>query len=86
VSIVDERYGLAYGMLWDVLGPDAPDETPSFFHTGVGVHMLGVYPKHKLVLVHRVDTESGREFDDGDLYRIIRLVHSARLSPPSSSE
>lgn len=86
VSIVDERYGLAYGMLWDVLVPDAPDETPSFFHTGVGVHMLGVYPKHKLVLVHRVDTESGREFDDGDLYRIIRLVHSARLSPPSSSE
>jgi hypothetical protein len=38
------------------------------------------------VLVQRVDTESGREFDDGDLYRIIRLVHSARLSPPSSSE
>jgi len=38
------------------------------------------------VLVHRVDTESGREFDDGDLYRILRLVHSARLPPPSNGE
>lgn len=78
-SILNEQYGLAYGMLWDVLVPDAPDQTPSFFHTGVGVHMLGVYPKHKLVLVHRVDTEHGAHFDDGDLYKIIRLVHGARV-------
>ncbi len=79
VSIVDERYGLAYGMLWDVLVPEEGDEHPSFFHTGVGVHMLGVYPKHELVLVHRVDTESGQSFEDGNLYRIIRLVHGARI-------
>jgi len=83
-SILNEQYGLAYGMLWDVLVPDAPDQTPSFFHTGLGVHMLGVYPKHKLVLVHRVDTEHGAHFDDGDLYKLIRLVHGARVraEPP----
>jgi CubicO group peptidase (beta-lactamase class C family) len=81
VSIVDEKYGLAYGMLWDVLVPGKGDERASFFHTGAGVHMLGVYPKHRLVLVHRVDTEGGVAFDDGNLYRIIRAVHGARISP-----
>jgi CubicO group peptidase (beta-lactamase class C family) len=78
-SVVDPQYGLAYGMLWDVLVPDGTDEVPSFFHTGVAVHMLGVYPKHRLVMVHRVDTETGSRFSDGDLYRVIRMVHGARL-------
>ena len=79
-SIEDAEYGLAYGMLWNVLVPATPDEAPSFYHTGVGVHMLGVYPKHRLVMVHRVDTERTYRFNDGDLYRIIRLMHAARLS------
>lgn len=78
-SIVEPEYGLAYGMLWNVLVPDPQDETPSFYHTGVGVHMLGVYPRHKLVMVHRVDTERAHRFNDGDLYRIIRMIHAARL-------
>ena len=78
-SVVDEQYGLAYGMLWDVLVPEAGDPRPSFLHTGVGVHMLGVYPKHGLVLVHRVDTEKEYRFNEGDLYQIIRRVHGARL-------
>ena len=66
-------------MLWDVLVPEVEGERPSFFHTGLGVHMLGVYPKHRLVMVHRVDTEKPARFNDGDLYRLIRLVHAARL-------
>lgn len=78
-SEVEPEYGLAYGMLWNVLVPDSPQETPSFYHTGVGIHMLGVYPKHKLVMVHRVDTEHAYRFDDGDLYRVIRMIHAARL-------
>lgn len=73
-------YGLAYGMLWGVLVPGTAEETPSFFHTGAGVHMLGVYPKHRLVMVHRVDTERTYRFNDGDLYQVIRMVHGARLS------
>lgn len=79
-SITDPEYGLAYGLLWDVLVPDATDKRTSFYHTGVGVHMLGIYPKHKLVLVHRVDTEKSYRFNDGDLYKVIRLVHGARLN------
>lgn len=83
-SIENAEYGLAYGMLWNVLVPATPEETPSFYHTGVGVHMLGVYPKHRLVMVHRVDTERAYRFNDGDLYRIIRLMHAARL--PQAAE
>jgi CubicO group peptidase (beta-lactamase class C family) len=79
VSILDERYGLAYGELWNVLVPDADDLRPSFYHTGLGVHMLGIYPKHGLVMVHRVDTEHEHTFDEGDLYRVIRAVHGARI-------
>lgn len=68
-------------MLWDVLVPDPPQELPSFYHTGIGIgiHMLGVYPKHKLVMVHRVDTEHDYRFNDADLYRVIRMMHAARL-------
>ncbi|MFZ5638681.1 MAG: serine hydrolase domain-containing protein [Pseudomonadota bacterium] len=82
-SIEDAEYGLAYGMLWNVLVPESPEETPSFYHTGVGIHMIGVYPKHRLVMVHRVDTERPYRFDDGDLYRIIRAIHAARIKPPA---
>lgn len=78
-SITEPKYGLAYGMLWDVIVPLNTETPPSFFHTGVGVHMLGIYPQHKLVMVHRVDTESAYRFHDGDLYRVIRLMHEARL-------
>jgi CubicO group peptidase (beta-lactamase class C family) len=78
-SILNAEYSLAYGMLWDVLVPDVEGERPSFFHTGLGVHMLGVYPKHRLVMVHRVDTESASRFNEGDLNRVIRLMHAARL-------
>ncbi len=78
-SDVQPEYGIAYGMLWDVLVSDRADEKPSFYHTGIGIHMLGVYPKHKLVMVHRVDTEHAHRFNDGDLYRVIRMIHAARL-------
>lgn len=80
VSIINEQYGLAYGMLWDVLVPDSGETRPSFYHTGLGVHMLGVYPQHKLVLVHRVNTEQAYRFDDAALNQMIRLVHRARVS------
>ncbi|MEH0166228.1 serine hydrolase domain-containing protein [Paucibacter sp. JuS9] len=80
ISIIEPRWGLAYGLLWDVLVPEPGNERPSFFHTGAGVHMLGVYPRHGLVMVHRVDTErEDYRFNDGDLVQLIRLVHGARL-------
>jgi CubicO group peptidase (beta-lactamase class C family) len=79
VSILNADYGLAYGELWNVLVPDEGETRASFYHTGLGVHMLGVYPKHGLVMVHRVDTERAFSFDEGNLLRIIRAMHAARL-------
>jgi hypothetical protein len=31
-------------------------------------------------MVHRMDTETGSDFDDGDLYRVIRAMHGARVA------
>lgn len=79
-SVTDPKYDLGYGMMWKVVIND-PDDTSrnSFYHTGLGVHMLGVYPKHKLVMVHRVDTEADEvTFRNRDLYPVIRMMHQAR--------
>nr|WP_256435602.1 serine hydrolase [Aliikangiella sp. G2MR2-5] len=81
-SITNEKYGLAYGIFWAVLTKDKDDPYPhSFYHTGTGVHMIGVYPKHKLVMVHRVDTEKhDYTFKNNDLYPVIRMMHGARIN------
>jgi CubicO group peptidase (beta-lactamase class C family) len=73
-SITNENVGIAYGMLWRVLYPNAERSNLSFFHTGAGVHMLGVYPGSNLVLVHRVDTESDYNFPMSNIYKMISLV------------
>jgi hypothetical protein len=68
-------------MLWDVLVP-ATGAKPSFYHTGLGVHMLGVYPELGLVIVHRVNTEREFTFGEQDLLQVIRVIHRARLPRP----
>ncbi len=78
ISITNEKYGLAYGMMWSVLIPSKNTQRNSFYHTGNGVHMLGIYPKNKLVMVHRVDTEKSYTFKNDDLYTVIRLMHASR--------
>lgn len=78
-SITDPDYGLAYGMLWAVVAPAADDKGPNaFYHTGNGVHMLGVYPQQDMVFVLRVNTEQAYTFHGGHLYQAIRLAHGAR--------
>ena len=78
-SIVNAEQGLAYGMLWNVLVPVPDGHRASFYHTGLDVHMLAIYPEHGLVMVHRVDTERAFAFKEFDLVQIIRRVHRARL-------
>lgn len=79
VSVTNAEYGLAYGMLWSSLIPETGQERPSFYHTGVGVHMFGVYPGLGLVMVHRVNTEAPYSFKADDLYAVIRAMHGARI-------
>lgn len=77
-SLYNEKYGLAYGMLWNVLTETETRKSRSFYHTGVGIHMLGIYPASKLVLVHRVNTETDYQFHKGNFYEMIRLVWAAQ--------
>ncbi len=80
-SITSEQFGLAYGILWSVImGIEDDAGRNSFYHAGAGVHMLGVYPKYRLVLVHRVDTEADEtKFTADNLYPIISMIHGARV-------
>jgi len=78
-SLYNPGYGIAYGMLWYVLVPNENRSTKSFYHTGVGIHMLGVYPASRLVLVHRVDTEQEYSYNQGNFYKMIDLVWGAQV-------
>ena len=77
-SVYNPQYGLSRGMLWGVILPEKEGEENSFYHTGAGIHMLGVYPASHLVLVHRVDTENDFDYQGDDLYRMIELVFDAK--------
>ncbi len=79
-SITNENYGIGYGMLWNVLLPNENRKTKSFFHTGVGIHMLGVYPESNLVLIHRVDTEKEYKFHEGNFYQMIAKVWDSKIN------
>ncbi len=77
-SPYNRRFGLAYGMLWYVLMPTETRSSTSFYHTGTGVHMMGVYPASNLVLIHRVDTEKEYDFGEREFYGMIDRVWGAR--------
>lgn len=73
-SITDEKYGVAYGMLWKVM-----TKYGCYEHTGMGVHLLRIYPGSKMIIVHRVDTEHENNFTSNDLYPIYGIIFGARL-------
>jgi len=77
-SITNEEYGIGYGMLWNVLIPNENGKSKSFYHTGVGIHMLGVYPESDLVLIHRVNTEKEYNFHKGNFYKMISMVWDSK--------
>ncbi|QTN39808.1 serine hydrolase [Cryomorphaceae bacterium] len=79
-SIYSPKYGSAYGMLWRVRVPGAETIRNSFFHTGLGVHMLGVYPDLNMVIVHRVNTEVETDYSEGSFYRMIAYVFNSRIT------
>ena len=77
-SVTNEYMDFGYGMLWYVINENEDRTGKAFYHTGAGIHMLGVYPESKLVLVHRVDTEKEYDFPQSHLYKIISMVFSAQ--------
>lgn len=78
-SVYNPRYGIAYGMLWNVLMKTESRSSRSYYHTGTGIHMLGVYPASKLVLVHRVNTEDEHDFEQRKLLEMIGYVWDAQI-------
>lgn len=77
-SITNNYMDIGYGMLWNVMNPNERRTHKSFHHTGVGIHMLAVYPATNLVFVHRVATETDYEFKQNNLYNIIGKFWRAR--------
>ncbi len=80
-SIYTNKYhlGYGYGMLWKLKLSDDKKEIVSFLHTGVGIHLLAVYPDLKMVLVHRVDTENDYDYNKSDFYKMINLVMDSKI-------
>ncbi len=70
--------GLAYGVFWRVLMKTNSRSISSFYHTGAGVHMLGIYPKSNLVLVHRVQTEKEYDFKYDQFMQMIDKVWDSK--------
>jgi len=78
-SIYNPEYRLAYGMLWRVIVPNEDTKRNSFFHTGVGIHMLGVYPDLNMVFVHRVDTENDYDYNKADFYKMLGFLFDSKI-------
>ena len=79
-SMLNENLGggrsLCYGMMWEVVQRE-DGEAISFVHTGLGTHMLYVYPGAQLILVHRVDTEDDYTVPNGRVHQLIGLTIGA---------
>lgn len=77
-SLYDPERGFAYGMLWNVILPNEGEKYTSLFHTGLGIHLLGIYPNLNMVIVHRVDTENEFAYEQTDFYKMISLTWDAK--------
>lgn len=78
-SVYNAEHGLAYGMLWYVVLPQEDTGRNSFFHTGAGIHMLGIYPDLDMVFVHRVETEKEYSYKRSDLIKMLGLLFDSRI-------
>ena len=75
LSIINEDYGIARGILWGVNLKYA-----SYQHSGYGGQLLRVYPGSKLVFVHRVNTEGGNfSFQENKIYPIFGILFGAKI-------
>ena len=70
-----ERDG--YGYLWKIPTPNTGFDG-AFYHTGLAVHLLLVWPEEKLVVVHRVDTDNEFTTTTEELQTLVSLIGAAR--------
>ncbi len=79
-SVMDRRNPVGYGCLWYVLSEEM-GVGRAFLHTGAGIHMLGVFPDLKMVMVHRVDTDAEDvKFSSPQIIQAFDMVMGARTA------
>ena len=78
-SIIDDEKGIAYGMFWKLHLAENKKEDVSFCHSGLELQLLGIYPESKMVIIHRVNTEKGYNYDKSDLEKTNQLVFDAKI-------
>lgn len=68
-SILDSTSGVGYGYMWMTIPEGSVFEqligSSGYFHTGIGVHVVLIFPELKLVIIERYDTD-GVWTDPGD--------------------
>jgi CubicO group peptidase (beta-lactamase class C family) len=80
---VENPGGDPYGYLWRII-PEESGLGYGFYHTGLGVHLLGVLPDQKLVLVHRVDTDRVFGIKWSEIRTLMEMIVSAREDRPGT--
>jgi len=67
------------GILWSVIVSKDDTKRNSFFHTGAGMHCLGVYPNFDMIYVHRVDTENKSNYNEGDFFKMLDFLFDSKI-------
>ena len=78
-SMIDDKKGIAYGMLWRLKLAENGKDILSFYHTGLEMQILAIYPDSKMVIVHRVNTEKKYQYNKDDLEKTLQLVFDAKI-------
>lgn len=76
--------GRGYGYMWWVYGGSFK-RYGMYAARGSGGHLIGVFPKLDVVIVHRADTWRGRRVSSAARDWLLRLILHARVNAPKTS-
>lgn len=89
-AVSDLGEGQGYGYMWWIYAAGSLPDRYEFAnrHTivlarGTGGQALFVIPDADLVVVHRGDTDNGREVDGGDVWMLVEMLLGARTGEPA---
>jgi CubicO group peptidase (beta-lactamase class C family) len=84
--------GQGYGLLWWTASPGyfGPryaqlDRRAVFYGSGTGGQLVLVIPSDDLVIVHRGDTDHGRNISGRDSWRIVEMILAAEQGTPTNA-
>jgi CubicO group peptidase (beta-lactamase class C family) len=77
-SVTTVEFG--YGYMWHTFPDNLGFGRGGYFHTGIGVHLLAVFPEDGLVLVHRVDTDAAYSTTNEQMWQLVMKIFEARIA------